>query len=279
MSIKVTATSTCDLPPQLLERYQITMVPLYVSFGGNTYRDGVETGPEDIFRHVEGGGQLPSTAAVNIADYQELFARLAPQYDEVIHITIGSEFSCCYQNALVAAEDFGNVHVVDSRNLTVGQGILAVAAAEAAERGMGIQEILSMLEGMAGRVDTTFVVDKLDYLAKGGRCSSVVALGANLLKLKPCIVLSGGRMTVGKKYRGAFDKVLPDYVVDQLNGKNVDLDRVFVVHTRCNPEIPEAVCGMVRQYGFREVITAVAGSTISCHCGPNTLGVIFLRKG
>ena len=107
----------------------------------------------------------------------------------------------------------------------------------------------------------------------------MVALGANLLKLKPCIVLSGGRMTVGKKYRGAFDKVLPDYVVDQLNGKNVDLDRVFVVHTRCNPEIPEAVCGMVRQYGFREVITAVAGSTISCHCGPNTLGVIFLRKG
>ncbi|MFG6350068.1 MAG: DegV family protein [Oscillospiraceae bacterium] len=278
MSIKITATSTCDLPPELLERYQITMVPLYVSFGGGTYQDGVDANPEDIFRHVEDGGQLPSTSAVNIADYQALFADLSPQYDDVLHITIGSEFSCCYQNALVAAADYPNVHVVDSRNLTVGQGLLALAAAEAAERGDSIEDILNMLDGMAGRVDTTFVVDKLDYLAKGGRCSSVVALGANLLKLKPCIVLADGKMSVGKKYRGAFDKVLADYVLDQLNGKDADLDRIFVVHTRCDPAIPENVCAMVRQFGFHQVHTAVAGCTISCHCGPNTLGIIFLRK-
>lgn len=278
MSIKITATSTCDLPSELLERYQITMVPLYVSFGGNTYKDGLEVTPEDIFRHVESGGQLPSTAAVNIADYQELFARLSSKYDHVLHITIGSEFSCCYQNALVAAEDFSNVHVVDSRNLTVGQGVLALAAAQAAERGEDIRSILAMLEDMTDRVDTTFVVDKLDYLAKGGRCSSVVALGANLLKLKPCIVLADGKMTVGKKYRGPFEKVLTDYVQDQLTGKDVDLDRIFVVHTRCDPSIPENVCNIVRQFGFREVSTAVAGCTISCHCGPNTLGILFLRK-
>lgn len=278
MSIKITATSTCDLPPQLLERHQITMVPLYVSFGGGTFRDGVDAGPEDIFRHVEGGGQLPSTAAVNIADYQTLFSDLSPRYDQVLHITIGSEFSCCYQNALVAAEEYSNVHVVDSRNLTVGQGILALAAAEAAERGADIQEILALLEDMIPRVDTTFVVDKLDYLAKGGRCSSVVALGANLLRLKPCINLVDGKMSVGKKYRGAFDKVLPDYVRDQLAGKNVDLDRIFEVNTRCDPAIPQAVCRQVQESGFREVLTAVAGCTISCHCGPNTLGVIFVRK-
>lgn len=278
MSIKITATSTCDLPPELLERYHITMVPLYVSFGGNTFQDGVDAAPEDIFRHVEGGGQLPTTSAVNIADYQELFARLSPKYDSVLHITIGSEFSCCYQNALVAAEEFPNVYVVDSRNLTVGQGFLAIAAAEAAERGDSIEDILKLLEDMVDRVDTTFVVDKLDYLAKGGRCSSVVALGANLLRLKPCIVLADGKMTVGKKYRGTFDKVLADYVQDQLTGKNVDLNRVFVVYTRCDPSIPENMCGIVRQFGFREVSTAVAGCTISCHCGPNTLGVIFLRK-
>lgn len=278
MSIKITATSTCDLPAELLERYQITMVPLYVSFGGNTYKDGLDASPEDIFRHVEDGGQLPTTAAVNIADYQKLFAELSPKYDSVLHITIGSEFSCCYQNALVAAEEFSNVYVVDSRNLTVGQGILAIEAAEAARRGDSVEDILAMLEQMAGQVDTTFVVDKLDYLAKGGRCSSVVALGANLLKLKPCIVLADGKMTVGKKYRGAFEKVLSDYVLDQLAGKNVNQDRIFVVHTRCDPEVPEAVCDMVRQFGFREVLTAVAGCTISCHCGPNTLGIIFLRK-
>lgn len=278
MSIKITATSTCDLPPDLVERHQITIVPLYVSYGGDTYRDGVDAGPEDIFRHVEGGGALPTTSAVNIADYQALFAELSPKYDAVLHITIGSEFSCCYQNALVAAEDYDNVYVVDSRNLTVGQGILALEAAIAAERGDSIDDILKMLDGMTSRVDTTFVVDKLDYLAKGGRCSSVVALGANLLRLKPCIVLADGKMAVGKKYRGAFEKVLPDYVRDQLTGKNVDLNRIFVVSTRCDPAIPAAVCDVVKEFGFREVLTAVAGCTISCHCGPNTLGIVFLKK-
>jgi len=278
MSIKITATSTCDLPPELVERYNITIVPLYVSFGGSTYRDGVEAGPEDIFRHVEGGGNLPSTAAVNVADYQELFAGLSPKYDEVIHITIGSEFSCCYQNALVAAEEYSNVHVVDSQNLTAGQGLLVLEAAEAAQRGEDIHGILSMLEGLISKVDTTFVVDKLDYLAKGGRCSSVVALGANLLKLKPCINLVDGKMSVGKKYRGAFNKVLPDYVRDQLNGKDVRTNRIIIVHTRCDPTIPAAVEQVVREFGFEAVIHTVAGSTISCHCGPNTLGILFLRK-
>jgi DegV family protein with EDD domain len=278
MSIKITATSTCDLPPELVERYNITIVPLYVSFGGSTYRDGVEAGPEDIFRHVEGGGNLPSTAAVNVADYQELFAGLSPKYDEVIHITIGSEFSCCYQNALVAAEEYSNVHVVDSQNLTAGQGLLVLEAAEAAQRGEDIHGILSMLEGLISKVDTTFVVDKLDYLAKGGRCSSVVALGANLLKLKPCINLVDGKMSVGKKYRGAFNKVLPDYVRDQLNGKDVRTNRIIIVHTRCDPAIPAAVEQVVREFGFEAVIHTVAGSTISCHCGPNTLGILFLRK-
>ena len=278
MSIKITSTSTCDLPPELLERYQIDLVPLYISYGGNTYRDGVETGPDDIFRHVDGGGALPTTAAVNIADYQALFARLSPQYDAVLHITIGAEFSACYQDACVAAEDFPNVYVVDSRNLTTGQGLLVLEAAEAAQRGEPIQDILARLEELIDKVDTTFVVDKLDYLAKGGRCSSVVALGANLLRLKPCIVLADGKMTVGKKYRGAFDKVLPDYVRDQLAGKEVRTERAVVVHTRCDPAIPAAVEQVVREYGFREIIHAVAGCTISCHCGPNTLCVLFLRK-
>ena len=278
MSIKITATSTCDLPPELLERYQIDLVPLYVSFGGNTYRDGVDASPDDIFRHVEKNGTLPTTAAVNIADYQALFAELSPKYDAVLHITIGSGFSACYQNACIAAEDFPNVYVVDSRNLTTGQGLMVLEAAEAARRGESVQDILTMLDSLMDKVDTTFVVDKLDYLAKGGRCSSVVALGANLLKLKPCIVLTDGKMTVGKKYRGMFDKVLPAYVHDQLDGKEVREDRVFITCTRCDPAIPAAVEQMGREYGFREIYHVTAGSTISCHCGPNTLGVLFLRK-
>ena len=278
MSIKITATSTCDLPPELLERYQITIVPLYVSFGGNTYRDGVDTGPDDIFRHVEESGKLPSTAAVNIADYQALFAGLSPKYDAVLHIPIGSGFSACYQNACIAAEDFPNVYVVDSRNLSSGHGLVVLEAAEAARRGESVQDILTMLDGIMDKVDTTFVVDKLDYLAKGGRCSSVVALGANLLKLKPCIVLTDGKMTVGKKYRGAFDKVLPGYVRNQLDGKEIRKDHAFITYTRCDPAIPAAVEQVVREYGFREIHHVTASSTISCHCGPNTLGVLFIRK-
>ena len=278
MSIKITATSTCDLPPELLERYQITIVPLYISFGGSTYRDGVEVGPDAIFRHVESSGKLPTTAAVNIADYQALFAELSRKHDAVLHIPIGAEFSACYQNACMAAEEFPNVYVVDSRNLSSGHGLMVLEAAIAAQRGDSIQDILTMLEGLTDKVDTTFVVDRLDYLAKGGRCSSVVALGANLLKLKPCIVLADGKMAVGKKYRGAFDKVLPTYVRDQLDGKEIRKERVFITHTCGNPAIPAAVEQVVREYGFREIYHVTAGSTISCHCGPNTLGILFLRK-
>ena len=278
MSVKITATSTCDLTPELVERYQITIVPLYVSFGGNTYRDGVDTGPDDIFRHVEGGGVLPTTAAVNIAEYQALFAELSPKYDAVIHIPIGSGFSACYQDACVAAEDFSNVYVVDSQNLSGGQGLLVLAAAEAAQRGDSVQDILAMLNDLVGKVDTTFVVDKLDYLAKGGRCSSAAARGANLLKLKPCIVLADGKMTVGKKYRGAFEKVLLGSARERLEGKEIRKDRVLITYTRCDPAIPAAVEQVVREYGFREIIHTDAGCTVSCHCGPNTLGVLFIRK-
>lgn len=278
MSVKITVTSTCDLSPELLARFDITSVPLYVSYGGKTYGDGLDADPEDIFRHVEKTGELPSTAAVNIADYQALFAQLSPKYDGVIHIPIGSGFSSCCQNAAVAAAGFPNVYIVDSRNLTTGQGLLAIRAAEAAGRGDSAQDIVAMLEGLLDKVDTSFVVDKLDYLAKGGRCSSVVALGANLLKLKPCIELADGKMTVGKKYRGALGKVLGEYVKDQLAGKNVDLDRVFITHTCRDPAIPAAVADTMREYGFREVLDTVAGCTVSCHCGPNTLGILFLRK-
>ncbi len=279
MSIKITATSTCDLPPEVLEHYQITLVPLYVSFGGATYRDGQDVGPEDIFRHVEGSGELPTTAAVNIDDYQKLFATLSPQHDAVLHITIGREFSCCYQNACVAAEDYPNVYVVDSRNLSTGQGLLVLAAAEAALRGESAKDVVALLHTLADRVDTTFVVDKLDYLAKGGRCSSVVALGANLLKLKPCIVLTDGAMAVGKKYRGNFEKVLWEYMEERVAGKEVCKERVAVVHTRCDPAIPAVIREeLAARYGFQEVLDCVAGSTISCHCGPNTLGIIFFRQ-
>ena len=278
MAIKLISDSTCDLTPELLERYDITLAPLYVTQDGVTRRDGVDIHPQDIFDHVAAGGSLPSTSAVNIADYQELFAKYAQEYDAVIHFNIGQSFSACHQNAVIAAEDFGNVYVVDTRNLTMGQGLLVVEAAEAARRGMAAQDIVEMVNSLIDKVATTFVVDRLDYLAKGGRCSSVVALGANLLKLKPCIVLSDGKMAVGKKYRGVFDKVLLDYVWDQLGSGDYRRDRCVIVHAACKPETVAAVQAVVDEYGFDEVIVAEAGCTISSHCGPNTLGVLFLKK-
>ena len=280
MSIKITSDSTSDLSPTILEQYDITVLPLYVTMGEQTCQDGVDARPEDLFAYVERTGSLPTTAAVNVADYHDCFAQFSPRHEAVIHITISSDFSSCYQNACVAAEGFSNVYVVDSRNLSTGHGLVVLEAALAAQRGEQPEAIVAHLNEVAGQVEASFVVDKLDYLVKGGRCSSAAALGANLLKLKPCIEVVDGRMKVGKKYRGNYDKVLLQYVRERLDGRDdLALDRIFVTHTPCRPETVEAVKAEIQTYApFSEIIETTAGCTISSHCGPNTLGILFLRS-
>ena len=280
MSIKITSDSTSDLSPALLEQYDITVLPLYVTMGEQTCQDGVDACPEDLFAYVERTGSLPTTAAVNVADYHDCFAQFSPRHEAVIHITISSDFSSCYQNACVAAEGFSNVYVVDSRNLSTGHGLVVLEAALAAQRGEQPEAIVAHLNEVAGQVEASFVVDKLDYLVKGGRCSSAAALGANLLKLKPCIEVVDGRMKVGKKYRGNYDKVLLQYVRERLDVRDdLALDRIFVTHTPCRPETVEAVKAEIQTYApFSEIIETTAGCTISSHCGPNTLGILFLRS-
>ena len=280
MSIKITSDSTCDLSPGLLSKYDISVLPLYVTVGDQTYRDGLDVTPLDIFAYVGEHGTLPSTAALNIADYQALFSELSPKHEAVTHINISSEFSSCHQNACIAAEEFDNVYVVDSRNLSTGHGLVVIEAALAAARGEKAEDIVAFLKDLTGRVEASFVVDKLDYLAKGGRCSSVAALGANLLKLKPCIEVADGKMNVVKKYRGAFAKVLPEYVKDRLaDRQDISYDRIFVTHTYCNEETVSTVKNAVSQYGtFAEVLETTAGCTVSCHCGPDTLGILFIRS-
>ena len=280
MSIKITSDSTSDLSPALLEQYDITVLPLYVTMGEQTCRDGVDARPEDLFAYVERTGSLPTTAAVNVADYHDCFAQFSPRHEAVIHITISSDFSSCYQDACVAAEGFSNVYVVDSRNLSTGHGLVVLEAALAAQRGEQPEAIVAHLNEVAGQVEASFVVDKLDYLVKGGRCSSAAALGANLLKLKPCIEVVDGRMKVGKKYRGNYDKVLLQYVRERLDGRDdLALDRIFVTHTPCRPETVEAVKAEIQTCApFSEIIETTAGCTISSHCGPNTLGILFLRS-
>lgn len=278
--IKITTDSTCDLPAYLLEQHHISVIPLGIVKGDKLYQDGVNIRTADIAAHVDAGGDITTTNAVNIADYETLFREETRKYDAVIHINIGIGFSSCHQNARLAAEEVPGVYVVDSSNLSVGHGMLVLAAAEAAEAGRSVGDILALLEDMAPRVEMSFVLDRLDYMKKGGRCSAVTALGANLLKLHPCIEVIGGKMTVTKKFRGSIEKVVADYIRERLSGRtDIDTRRAILVDTCEDDALAGIVREAVKEYGgFEEVIETKAGCTIFCHCGNNTLGVVFLRK-
>lgn len=278
--IIISSDSTCDLSRELIDRYNIRILPLGVSLGDNIYQDGVDITPDDIYAYVAKTGQLPKTSAINMAENTDFFAELTKDGSAVIHFTISSSMSATYNNARMAAEDFEDVYVVDSKNLSTGNGLLVIAAAEMARQGLDAQEIAQRVAAMADCVDASFVVDNLEYLAKGGRCSAVAAFGANLLQLKPCIAVKKGAMGVSKKYRGKFEKVLPNYVAERLaNGDDIELDRVFVTHAGCDPKIVESVVETVKNtLPFKEVFVTRAGCTVSSHCGANTLGVLFIRK-
>ena len=278
--IKITTDSTCDLPARLLEQHNITVFPLGVVKAGKLYHDGIDIHTADISAHVDAGGEVATTNAVNAADYEDAFRRLAEKYDAIIHINIGSSFSCCYQNAKLAAGEVPEIYVVNSENLTVGHGMMVLAAAEAAENGKSVSEILDLLEAMVPRLETSFVLDRLDYMKKGGRCSSVTALGANLLKLHPCVEVLDGKMSVTKKYRGAIGKVVADYVRERLrNRTDIDTSRVCLVDTCEDGALADIAREILQEDGrFQEIIETKAGCTIFCHSGPGTLGIIFLRK-
>ncbi len=281
MKIIITSDSTCDLSPELTKQYNVGIIPLTVIKDDKAYLDNVTITPAEIFAHVAAGGDLCSTTAVSIGEYVDFFAPLAQEYDGVLHVNLGSGFSSSYQNACLAAQEFDNVVAVDSQNLSTGQGLVVLKACELAQSATSLQELKEKLEAFTEKVETSFLVDKLEFLAKGGRCSSVAALGANLLGLKPCIEVKNGKMGVTKKYRGKYEKCLATYAQEKLEGRD-DLDLnmpLFIVQTKVSDECYTAVKGAVATYGkFDTVYEAVAGCTISCHCGPGTLGIIFVRK-
>ncbi len=281
MRIKITADSTCDLPADLARQLDVHIFPLYVVMDGAARRDGVEITARDIFDHVAAGGKLGNTAAVNVGDYLEQFRAFRAEYDAVIHFTISQTMSACFQNANIAAAELDNIYVVDSKNLSVGISLLVLDACRMAREGQSPEEIVSALEAKREKLDMSFVIDTLDYLKAGGRCSPLVALGANLLSLKPCVELKGGQMDVGKKYRGAIEKVILKYLADRLaDVESVDLTRVFFVKSCGFKEefLAEARQEVMRLCPFAELIDAEAGCTISNHCGPKTLGIAFYRK-
>lgn len=283
MRIATVTDSACDLPGELLEQYGITVLPLHIAKGGQSLLDGIEITPEDIFAHVNGGGEICTTSAVNVFEFATCFQTLGQSYDAIICVTIGAEFSTCYQNACLAAADLTDgcsVYVVDSQNLSSGQGLLVLEAARLAEAGLSPDEIVSRLEEARKHVDASFILDRLDYMRKGGRCSAIAALGANLLQLKPCIEVQGGRMGVGKKYRGSLEKVMAQYARDRLAtcepGNTGDV--VIVVHPPADKAPLAAARRALAEDGrFAQIWEAHSGCTVACHCGPNTIGIMFLR--
>lgn len=281
-NIILCADSTCDLGPELIEKYGVHIYPLHVLVDGEPHSDGVDITPDDIYATYEEKGILPKTAAVAPAEYIDFFKPFTDAGNEVIHISLGSALSSSHNNCRLASLEMDGVYAVDSRNLSTGSGLLVIEAAERIAKGMAAADIVEELNEIAGRVSASFVINDLEFLHKGGRCSALAMFGANVLKLKPSIKVdnSNGSMGVDKKFRGTFEKALSDYIADQLKDRtDIDTRRIFITHSGVSEERIALAKELVEQYGnFDEILITRAGCTISAHCGPNTLGVLFITK-
>ena len=279
MRIKISMDSACDLRDDVVAKYNIGIVPLTIVCGNEEFKDGIGFTPKDIFERVEAGG-VCTTAAISVGEYNDLFTEWLADFDAIIHVNLSSEISVCYQNALLAVEN-RPIYVVDSRNLSSGSGMLALNAAELAAEGLDAADIAERLRALAKNVEASFVIDTLKYLHRGGRCSAVAALGANLLKLKPCIEVNNGKMGVGKKYRGSWDTVILQYVKDKLQGRDdIDFRRIFMTHPPgVSQQTLDNVRNVILECGpFEDIQDTLAGCTISNHCGSPTLGLLYYTK-
>ena len=278
--IKITADSTCDLSQELIEKYNIAISPLHVLIDEEDFLDGVTITPKELFRFVEQENKTCSTAAINTYEYEEFFKQFSGSHDAIIHISLGMGFSSCFQNANLAAENFSNVYIVDSANLTTGSGLLVLAASELANKGLPAEEIVKQLNELTAKISASFVIDKMDYLKRGGRCSSIEAFGATLLKIKPSIEVKNGKMEVGKKYRGSFKGALEKYLKDRFeNIDSIDPKRIIITFTDGASDIVNHIKEVIASYNyFEEILITTAGCTISSHCGPHTLGVLYINK-
>ncbi len=278
--VLIASDSTTDLNAELIEKYGVKILPLGVTLSEKVYLDGVDIDPDKIYEHYEKTGELPKTSAVNIFDHTEFFKKYTDEGYDIVYFTISAEMSSTNKNAVLASEDFPGVYVVDTRNLSTGGGLLVVAAGEMMKAGKSASYIADTCRDMASRVDASFIVDDLEFLHKGGRCSVLAAFGANMLQLKPCIMVKDGKMGVGKKYRGKFSVVLEKYIKERIGaGEDIELEHVFVTHAGCDEEIYNKCVEIVKASApFKNIYVTRAGCTISSHCGRNTLGVLFIRK-
>ena len=278
--VVITADSTCDLSQELKDRYQIHIIPLTILLGGESYLDGVEFSTEDIYTRYRGDGTLPKTSAPSIQQFIDFFTPFLEKGFEVVHLDISSELSVTFSNARLAAMELEGVYPVDSRMLSTGVGLLCLEGASCRDKGMSAAEIAAHLESLTDKVDTSFVLDTLEFMWKGGRCSGVAALGANLLHLKPGLEMKDGKLGVYKKYRGGIQSVYRQYVKERLANKDIRPEHVFITDSGEVPqETLEELAAIVHEaVPGAQVHNTKAGCTVTSHCGPKTLGVLFLRK-
>ncbi len=281
--IFLSADSTCDISGELLERYKAELMPLHIVLEDKSYDDGVNIKPDDIYENFAKTGKLPKTAAINTQEYIDKFKPLIEKGYDIIHINLGSAISSSYQNCVTAAKEFdGHVYPIDSCNLSSGSGHLVIETAKRIAKGMSAFDIVEEIKKLIPKCHSSFIIDKLDYLRAGGRCSTLAMLGANLLKLKPCIEVSNkdGSMTVGKKYRGKLENVLVQYVHEQLEKyDNIRNDKIFITHAGIGNEYVEIVKSELEKlHYFTEIFIERASCTISSHCGPGTLGILFMTE-
>jgi len=281
--IKIISDSTCDLGAELINKYNIDILPLHVMLGEEEHRDGVDVTPDELYAWADAHKTTPKTSAASIVEAMDLFSKYDKDYESIICFTISESKSTIGNVMRMAAQDADmedKVHVIDSANLSTGVGLLVLEAAVMAKQGVSAGEIVERIEKLKPLVRASFVVDTLTYLHRGGRCSSVAALAGGALKLHPRIAVENGKMDAGKKYRGKMSSVILSYVKDMepelLQAKK---DRVFITHSGCD----EAIIGQVQDYlqglnHFDEILVTRAGSVISSHCGPGTLGVLFIAQ-
>ena len=278
--VVITADSTCDLSPELKARFDIRIIPLTIQLGEDSYLDGVEFTTADIYTRYRADGTLPKTAAPGIQQFTDFFTQILNEGNEIVHLDISSELSGSYNNACIAASELDGVYTVDSRMLSTGVALLAIEGAECRDRGMAAADIAQHLRELTDKVDTSFVLDTLQFMWKGGRCSGVAALGANLLHLKPGLEMKDGKLGVYKKYRGNINAVYRQYIQERLAAAEVRPGHVFITDSGEVPdETVQELMDMVREaVPGAEVHNTKAGCTVTSHCGPKTLGVLFIRK-
>ena len=275
--IAISLDSACDISKELIEKYDFKIIPFGVNLGDKFFYDG-EISPEEIFEYADNNKTLPKTNAVNEEAFKEHFAKILNDYDAIIHFDISSEMSSAYQNAVNASKNFKNVYVVDSRTLSTAISLEAIYAKKLTETMDDPAKIIELVKKRIPAVQASFIIERLDYLYKGGRCSGLALLGANLLKIRPEIEVLNGNMKNTEKFRGKMADCVTKYCRATLEKYNhPDKSVIFITHSVADKELVDAAKAVVSEYGFENVYETTAGCTVSSHCGKNTLGILYIN--